>query len=128
MVNKMIGFNNKGFAGKTQEEKAELAEAERLDRLREKYEDDFSFWVSNLGENIEKTAKLTARTANKVNNFAYLNANWFNYIVLTFAILCFMFGWCSHDIYIHATDKSITKAIGALLHRFIFGVYAPYHY
>ena len=124
----MIGFNNNGFAGKTEEEKAELAEAERLDRLREKYEDDFSFWVSNLGENIEKTAKLTARTAHNVNNFAYLNAICFDYIVVAFAFLCFMFGWCSHDIYIHATDKSITKAIGSLLHRFIFGVYAPYHY
>lgn len=128
MVKKMIGFNNKGFAGKTPEEKAELAEAERLDRIRSQYEDDFAVWATNFEEHIERTAKLTARTANRINNFAYLNADWFCYIVLAFALLCFMIGWCSHDIYINATDKSITKAIGSLFHRFIFGVYAPYHY
>ena len=70
MVNKMIGFNNRGFAGKTPEEKAELAEAERLYKIRAQYEDDFAVWANNFEEHIERTAKLTARTANRVNNFA----------------------------------------------------------
>lgn len=126
MVNKMIGFNNRGFAGKTPEEKAELAEAERLDRIQSQV-NDFTVWA-NIEERTERTAKLIARTANQVNNFAYLNADWFYFVVVCFAILCFVFGWCCHDIYISAIDMSITKAIGSLLHRFIFGVYAPYHY
>lgn len=120
----MIGFNNKGFAGKTPEEKAELAEAERIDRIQSQYVNDFTVWA----EHIERAAKLTARTANRVNNFAYLNAGWFYFVVFVFALLCFMIGWCCHDVYISAIDMSITKAIGSLLHRFIFGVYAPYHY
>lgn len=127
MVNNMIGFNDRGFAGKTPEEKAEIAEAERLAKIRAKYTNDFAVWATNFEKHIERTAKLTAMTANRINNFAYLNADWFCYIVLVFAILWFIIGWCSHDIYIHATDKSITKAIGSLLHRFIFGVYAPYN-
>lgn len=120
----MIGFNNKGFAGKTPEEKAELAEAERLDRIQSQV-NDFTVW-ENIEEHIERTAKLIARTANQVNNFAYLNAGWFYCVVFVFALLCFMIGWCCHDVYISAIDMSITKAIGSLLHRFIFGVYAPY--
>lgn len=126
MVNKMIGFNNRGFAGKTKKEKAELAEVERLDRIQSQV-NDFTVWA-NIEERTERTAKMIARTANQVNNFAYLNADWFYFAVVCFAILCFVFGWCCHDIYISAIDMSITKAIGSLLHRFIFGVYAPYHY
>ena len=122
----MIGFNNKNFAGKTPEEKAELAEAERLDRIQSQYVNDFTVWANNFEEHIERTAKLTARTANRVNNFAYLNAGWFYCVVFVFALLCFMLGWCCHDVYISAIDMSITKAIGSLLHKFIFGVYAPY--
>lgn len=128
MVNKMIGFNNRGFAGKTPQERAEEAEAERLAIIRAKYEDDFAVWANEFELHIEATARQTAKAASKINSFAYLNADWFYFVVASFALLCFVLGWCSHDVYASATDRSITKAVGSLLHRFIFGVYAPYNY
>ena len=117
----MIGFNNRNFAGKTQKERADLVEAERLEKIRAKYEDDFAVWANEFEEHIEQTARLTARTADRINNFAYLNAEWFYYIVIAFAVLCFMIGWCSHDIYIRATDRDLTKVIATVFRRILLG-------
>lgn len=118
----MIGFNNRNFAGKTQKEKAELVEAERLDKIRAKYEDDFAVWANEFEAHIEQTARLTARTADRINNFAYLNAEWFYYIVIAFAVLCFMIGWCSHDVYVRATDRDLTKVIATVFRRILLGI------
>lgn len=117
----MIGFNNRNFAGKTAKEKADEAEADKLERIREKYEYDFAVWADEFETHMEKTARETARASKYINQFAYLNAEWFYYVVFAFAVLCFMIGWCCHDIYIRATDRDLTSVIGHIFHRILLG-------
>ena len=119
----MIGFNTKVFAGKTDREKEEEAEAIRLERIREKYEYDFAVWAEEFEQHIKDTAKANAKTAANIRSFAYLNAEWFYYVVGVFTLLCLIFGWCCHDLYISATGDNLTMAIGSIIYRFIFGSY-----
>ena len=110
----MIGFNNRGFAGKTRAELADEAEADRILDEQAEFVDNFGAWADRYQKRIETSVDL-------LNGFSYLHREWFWVLGAFFGLTCFILGWNCHMIYFKATGGNLAEAIGAILRRVIFG-------
>lgn len=88
----MIGFNTKGFAGKTRQEIAAEREAERQEWRRAQAVDGLGDWIIDHEERLEDIVRV-------LDSFSSLHARWFWLVALAQAAVFVVLGWCLHIIF-----------------------------
>lgn len=87
----MIGFNTRGFAGKTRAELAAEREAERAEWRRVQCVDEFGDWICDHEERLEAVVQL-------LESFSLLHARWFWFAAAAQAAVFMALGACLHII------------------------------
>lgn len=117
----MIGFNNKGFAGKTKEELIDEEDALEILRKEQLYINDFSKWAQEQSDQINK---ITLRY-NKLSDRIHLLINNYNSIIsfsfVLYSIFDFIIGYYAKVFIDSLMPDGIISFTGKAIRHFILG-------